>query len=81
METVVEELFDEYRDSLGCCPCAHCHDDIIAYSLNLLPPRYFVTPPGAAFAKLDSMQKQYRADIVTALSRAAEVVSRSPRHG
>lgn len=80
METVVEELFDEYGESWGCCPCPHCRDDIIAYTLNLLPPRYIVTTPGAAFAKLDSLQKQYRADIVTALSRAADLVSKSPRH-
>lgn len=81
METVVEELFDEFRDNLGCCTCPQCRDDIIAYALNQLPAKYVVSAPGAAFAKLDSLQKQYRADVVTAISHAAVIIAQSPRHG
>lgn len=80
MESVVEELYEEYKGALGCCTCPSCRDDIIAYALNRLPPKYIVSTPGAAFTKLYALQKQYRADVAAALSQAAAAVAKSPRH-
>lgn len=80
MEDMMEDLFDEYAPEVGYCTCENCRNDIIACTLNQLPPRYAVTACGNAYAKLNSLEKQYRADAATALIRAAEIVAKSPRH-
>lgn len=80
METLVEEAYEECRDSLNCCTCEQCRNDIIACALNRLPPRYVVTQSGMVYMKLNGLQRQYHADIVTALAQAAKIVSEKPRH-
>lgn len=80
MESVVEAIYEEYKGALGCCTCPSCRDDVIAYTLNRLPPKYIVSSPGAAFTRLDALQTQYRADVAATLSQAAAVVAKSPRH-
>ena len=80
METLVEEVYSRCKDSLPCCTCERCRDDVIAYALNRLPPRYAVTPEGGVYTKITGLERQYYTDIVAALTQAAQVVNTNPRH-
>lgn len=80
MEAVVEGELLAMGDSLGCCTCEQCRNDIAAYALNHLPPRYVVTHEGGAISKADAMRIQHLTDVRTALIQAAQVVKENPRH-
>lgn len=81
METLVEEAFDKISDKLDCCTCELCRNDIIAYALNQLKPKYVVTEQGAMYSKANSTMKvQPGADIIAALSAGANLVRAHKRH-
>lgn len=80
METIVEEALDAMADSLDCCTCEQCRNDIAAYALNQLPSRYVVTKAGGAISKADTMRIQHLTDVRTALVQAAQIVKEQPRH-
>lgn len=81
METLAEETFDKISGKLDCCTCELCRNDIIAYALNQLPPRYVVTEQGAMYSKAKStMKTQPGADIISALSAGANLVRSRKRH-
>lgn len=65
----------------GICTCQMCELDIFAMALNNLPPKYVVTRKGEIFAKLTIMQNQFDVDILSAITNAAAIVSKNPRHG
>lgn len=80
MEAFVEEELEAMKDGLGCCTCEQCLNDIAAYALNQLPPRYVVTTAGEAISKADTMRIQHLTDVRTALVQGAQVVKENPRH-
>lgn len=80
MESVVEETLQKMLPELDCCTCEHCQNDIIAWALNHIPPRYVATRSGSAISKADSLRSQHMTDVRTALVQATQVVKTSPRH-
>ena len=80
MEDIVAQEVDEVLASDGGCQCPVCRSDVIAHTLNHLPPRYVTTNAGRVAVKLDSYASQNRADIVSALSGALKLVRTNPRH-
>lgn len=80
MEQIVEDAYDMIKHELDCCTCERCRNDIIAYALNHLPPKYVVTAVGQAYSKLESLKIQQNADIIAAISQGASVVKQHPRH-
>lgn len=80
MESLVEEEFERAAVSLGCCTCEACRNDIIAYALNQLPPKYVATRKGEVYSKTFILRNQHYADIMAALAKGAKVVSDHPRH-
>ncbi|MBD5160698.1 MAG: late competence development ComFB family protein [Oscillibacter sp.] len=80
METMVEDTLDIVLPELDCCTCEFCRNDMVAYALNHLPPRYVVTQSGSVISKADTMRIQHMTDIRTALVQAAQVVKEHPRH-
>jgi competence protein ComFB len=80
MEGFVEEVLDIMGDSLGCCMCEQCRNDVAAHALNQLPPRYVVSHMGGAISKADTMRIQHLTDVRTAVLQAAQVVKEHPRH-
>ena len=54
--------------------------DIAAKALNDLSPRYFVTEKGKVFTKIDTLKLQTEVDVITAVTKAAILVKRHPRH-
>jgi competence protein ComFB len=82
-ETLVRFLFDDAFRNTGklACTCEQCRDDILAFALNRLPPRYVSSDLGHAYVKTQYMSSQLQSDIVSELARAAEIVRDRPRHG
>ena len=81
MEDVVASYVDEVLEQdKEFCGCPHCRLDVIAVSLNYLKPKYVVSPKGYAYAKIDELQAQFRADTIVAATRAMKIVKRNPRH-
>lgn len=80
MESVVENLYDEIEDTLDCCHCERCRNDVISYALNQLPPKYVISLEGELFSKLQSISSQHSTDILSALATGARLVKERPRH-
>ena len=53
--------------------------DVVAYSLNHLPPRYVVTEKGRLFTRVEELKQQFKTDIVVELSKAIGHVTANPR--
>ncbi|HPD18304.1 MAG: late competence development ComFB family protein [Candidatus Goldbacteria bacterium] len=73
----MEEQFERRNDV---CKCELCKNDIFAYSLNHLPPKYVVTDRGHIFTKLQEMETQFNADVTREVLKAIEFVKKSKRH-
>ncbi len=81
MEDIVLQNLDTVMAAEGGCTCDACKSDVVAYALNHLEPHYVATRQGRLMVKLQSYELQSRADVVAAVSEAAVMVARSPRHG
>ncbi len=62
------------------CHCDRWRHDIAAFALNSLPPKYIVSRKGETFTRIRMMEMQFSTDIITAISRAIEVVGSKPNH-
>jgi competence protein ComFB len=80
MEAIVVKKLDEVWGTLDCCKCDFCHDDIVAYALNQLPPKYVVSNTGELYARMSEMSSEQEFDILLAVARAIQIVSKNPRH-
>ena len=80
MEAIVEEELAVMAPELECCTCEQCRNDMAAWALNQLPPKYVVTQAGSAISKADTMRIQHLTDVRTALVQAAQMVKENPRH-
>lgn len=80
MEEVVNILLPEVLKDLNVCKCPKCTMDIAAMALNELPPKYIVTQKGELYSKINTLRQQFEVDVISAITRAAVLVKRSPRH-
>ncbi len=80
MEEVVNILLPEILNDLNVCTCPKCTMDIAAMALNELPPKYIVTQKGELYSKINTLRQQFEVDVISAITRAAVLVKRSPRH-
>jgi competence protein ComFB len=80
MEVCVEDLIDGVLETINCCRCDNCKFDITAIVLNKLPPKYVVTRKGQMYTKLNALQAQFEVDITAAITKAAGIVRKNPRH-
>lgn len=81
MEDIVLQNLDTVMAASGGCTCDSCKSDVAAYALNHLAPHYVATRQGRLMVKLQSYEMQSRADVVTAISEAALLIAKNPRHG
>ena len=77
VERTLPEILAGYPDI---CKCPNCLDEIRAKALNQLKPQYFVESRGNVFTKLNSLQSQFKTDIVTEIIKATDLISANPRH-
>lgn len=73
----LDEVLSKYPEI---CQCDVCKHDIVAIALNNLPPKYVVREQGELYSKINSLDTQYRIDVITALTRAIMIVKDRPRH-
>jgi competence protein ComFB len=81
MEDCVADMLDSVLKDINTCSCKKCKYDITAIALNSLPSKYVVTKRGHLYTKLEALQNQFDVDIIAAITKAAVIVSRNPRHG
>ncbi|MGI6778178.1 MAG: late competence development ComFB family protein [Acetivibrionales bacterium] len=80
MEEIVFNAMKEVLEDINVCTCEKCFMDIAAIALNDLPPKYIVTEKGELYSKLNSLKWQFEVDVIAAITKAAVLVKRSPRH-
>jgi len=81
MESIVEQLFEEFKKSYSlACSCNECQSNILAITLNQLPPRYVSTSKGEILIKALYLDTQLKQDIIRELTHAAIKVAENPRH-
>jgi len=79
-EEAVNLFLERCFEDADVCHCDICRMDVAAIMLNSLKPKYVVTDKGALFAQLDDFDPQFKIDLMTSLSQAAQIVKNSPRH-
>lgn len=80
MEDIVLQNLDGIMKAQGGCTCDYCKSDVAAYTLNHLQPHYVSTHYGNLMVRLQSYEMQFFADVVSAISEAATIVAKNPRH-
>jgi competence protein ComFB len=80
MEEVVFNLMDSVLDDINVCKCEMCIKDIAALALNDLPPKYIASEKGELYSKTNNLRSQFEVDVISAITKAAVLVKRSPRH-
>jgi competence protein ComFB len=80
MEEAVFQRLEEILDDISICQCEKCRMDVAAIALNSLPPKYVVSEKGELYSKVDSLMQQFEVDIIAAITKAAVIVKRNPRH-
>jgi competence protein ComFB len=80
MEEVVFSLIPDVIEDMPICKCDKCKMDIAAIALNILPSKYVVTEQGQLYSKVDTLKTQFEVDVVSAITKAAVIVSKNPQH-
>lgn len=80
MESLVIEEVEDCISRLNMCTCPTCRNDLIALTLNMLPPKYVNTEKGAALSKVEKLSMDFQAQIITCITSASEIVKKHPRH-
>ena len=62
------------------CTCDKCKMDIAAIALNNLKPKYVVTEKGGLYAKVNTLDYQFDADLIREIIKAINIVGDEPRH-
>lgn len=81
MEKIVSELLSDIliqRSDL--CKCEKCRLEIMARTLNHLPPRYLITQEGKAHSRIQGVDNQFKADALREMTQAIETVKSSLPH-
>lgn len=80
MENIIVDKLEFQLKKYDCCKCAECKQDMLAYALNIIPPKYVNSAKGELFGRIDSSKLQNAVDIDIAIAKAISVVSASPNH-
>ena len=80
MEQIVSERLDTLLNDSDCCKCSECKQDMLAFALNLVKPKYVNSTKGELFGRIDSTKLQNSVDIDIAVAKAIAKVSSSPKH-
>lgn len=82
MEHYVDERLPELLSGYSCCKCEVCMEDMKAFALNRLPPKYVSTVNGQVFTRIkQELENQPSVDLDVAVIQAIQHISASPRHG
>ena len=80
MQVLVEEKAPKYVEMFGLCTCKRCMEDVKAYTLNHLPPKYVVLEPNDRVPRLTVYEGKFSSDITAQLLQACKAVMGTPHH-
>ena len=80
MEEAVFNKLNDILHDMDMCTCEKCMLDIVAIALNNLPPKYTATEKGKLYSKTNILIQQFEVDIISEITKAANVVKSNPRH-
>lgn len=80
MQVLVEEKAPKYVEMFGLCTCKRCMEDVKAFTLNHLPPKYVVLEPNDRVPRLTVYEGKFSSDITAQLLQACKVVMQTPHH-
>lgn len=80
MQVLVEEKAPKYVKMFGLCGCERCMEDVKAFALNHLPPKYVVMEPGDRIPRITVYDSKFSSDVVAQLLQACKVVHETPHH-
>ncbi len=79
METAVMAIYEDMSKSNTNIPKSKkSRLDIMAIALNNLPPKYTVSEKGNLFTKVNTIEQQFRTDIICEIIKAIDIVSVNP---
>ncbi|HWJ03405.1 MAG TPA: late competence development ComFB family protein [Verrucomicrobiae bacterium] len=78
---VYERLRDYIQQHPGeFCTCTHCIEDILAFALNRLPPKYVSSDRGEVLTDYKFAEALDRTRVVTEVIKAIRTVAKNPSH-
>lgn len=77
MESFVTSRIDEVMRKFNCCSCDRCRRDILAMTLNKLPPLYVLEDD---LNLRDQKEKERSADVAAALVKSVLAIKAHPNH-
>lgn len=89
METKLKNIIEDVaRDFLNhtlalrydICTCPTCKNDMLAYILSRVTPKYVTTEAGALHTLIEQTKIEHQAEIGRAIIGAIDIVSKNPRH-
>ncbi|MBI4845945.1 MAG: late competence development ComFB family protein [Candidatus Omnitrophica bacterium] len=81
MEDIVKKyLNDMFAMRFDVCKCDICKEDIVAYVLSRVPPKYVTSDSGAMRTLIDQTKVEQSSVILKELVKAMELVAEKPRH-
>ena len=79
-EEVVSDEFEKLKPTIdGFCDCAVCSQDVLAYALNRLPPRYVVGRLGEMHSRVHMQRSQEVARVASVMLQAFQQVKKNPK--
>jgi len=81
MEDIVKKYLDEMLAlRFDICTCEICRQDIIAYALSRLPPKYVTSDSSAIHTIMEQVRVEQASYILRELMAAIGVIGKEPRH-
>lgn len=80
MKDMVLDQLDEILEDINMCKCDQCLADVAALALNDLPAKYIVSEKGELYSKINTLKQQFEVDLIAAITKAAVIVKKKPRH-
>lgn len=80
LQALVEDKVDKYMKKFKMCSCRRCRTDVVALTLNSLPPKYIVIPEHESVPMLSIYESRYSAAVTAQIMAACQKVSEHPRH-
>lgn len=78
MERLIAVKIDLAMDKFHCCPCEVCRQEITAFALNKLTPRYITDEPELIEEAMAN--KEANTQVTTALVQAILKIKANPKH-
>jgi len=79
-EEIVRSKVPPIMRDYDMCTCERCTNDVVALTLNRIPPKYVVTMKGKLYARINACLPQYQTDMLAAITDSCTTVKNNSRH-